>query len=147
MFMAGLTCSYVGIMSIPQMSTDDQALAPLGRGGQRARGAAPPVTHGLERGRQPRQLFPAVISLASNICSTLTMDDMQTIGRTRHYVIVCHDGRRIDVDAESMWPSGFVASSSGATVEVIGPRHLCVRRIASSEVRQVERENGAIWST
>jgi hypothetical protein len=26
------------------------------------------------------------------------MDDMQPIGPTRHYVIVCHDGGRIDVD-------------------------------------------------
>jgi hypothetical protein len=29
---------------------------------------------------------------------------MQPIGPTWHYVIDCHDGRRIDVDAESMWP-------------------------------------------
>jgi hypothetical protein len=34
------------------------------------------------------------------------MDGMQPIGPTRHYVIVCHDGGRIDVDAESMWPAG-----------------------------------------
>jgi hypothetical protein len=27
------------------------------------------------------------------------MDDLQPIGPTRHYVIVCHDGRTIDVDA------------------------------------------------
>jgi hypothetical protein len=44
------------------------------------------------------------------------MDDMTPLGPTRHYVIVCHDGRRIDVDA-------------------------------ASEVRQVEREDGPIWST
>jgi hypothetical protein len=32
--------------------------------------------------------------------------DLQPIGPTRRYVIVCYDGRRIDLDAESMWPSG-----------------------------------------
>jgi hypothetical protein len=74
------------------------------------------------------------------------MDDMQPIGPTRHYVIDCHDGRRIDVDAESMWPSGS-SLEFWATVDVIGPRHLCLRRIEVSEVRQVEREDGAIWST
>jgi hypothetical protein len=74
------------------------------------------------------------------------IDDLQPIGPTRHFVIVCHDGRRIDVDAESMWPRG-ASLEFWATVEVIGPRHLCVRRIASSEVRHVEREDGAIWST
>jgi hypothetical protein len=34
-----------------------------------------------------------------------------------------------------------------ATLDVIGPRQVCVRRIASSEVLQVEREDGAVWST
>jgi hypothetical protein len=40
--MARLTRSYVGIMSIPQMSNDDQALAPPGRGWPRCsrRGSA-----------------------------------------------------------------------------------------------------------
>jgi hypothetical protein len=33
-----------------------------------------------------------------------------------------------------------------ATLDVIGPRQVCVRRTAASEVRQVEREDGAIWS-
>jgi hypothetical protein len=33
-----------------------------------------------------------------------------------------------------------------ATLDVIGARRVCVRRIAASEVRQVEREDGAIWS-
>jgi hypothetical protein len=80
------------------------------------------------------------------MCSILEHDDLQPIGPTRHYVIVCHNGGRIDVDAESMWPRG-VCLEFWATVEVIGPRRLCVRRIASSEVRQVEREDGAIWST
>jgi hypothetical protein len=73
------------------------------------------------------------------------MDDLP-IGPTRRYVIVCHDGRRIDVDAESMWPAG-TCLEFWATVEVIGPRQVCVQRIAASEVRQVEREDGAIWST
>jgi hypothetical protein len=72
------------------------------------------------------------------------MDDMQPIGPSRHYVIACHDGRRIDVDAESMWPSGS-SLEFWATVEVIGPRQVCVRRIAASEVRRVEREDGAVW--
>jgi hypothetical protein len=44
---------------------------------------------------------------------------MQPIGSSRHYVIVCHDGRRIDVGAESMWPSGS-SLEFWATVEVIG---------------------------
>ena len=48
------------------------------------------------------------------------MDDMQPIGPTRHHVIVCHDGSRIDVDAESMWPAGSNLEF-WATVEVIGP--------------------------
>jgi hypothetical protein len=34
------------------------------------------------------------------------MDDMTPIGPTRHYVIVCHDDSRAEVDAESMWPAG-----------------------------------------
>jgi hypothetical protein len=72
------------------------------------------------------------------------MDDLP-IGPTRHHVIVCHDDRRIDVDAESMCPSGS-SLEFWATVEVIGPRHLCVRRMAASEVRQVEREESAIWT-
>jgi hypothetical protein len=91
------------------------------------------------------------------MCSPLDMDDMQPIGPTRHYVIVCRaeriisveevcDGSRIEVDADSMWPSGS-SLEFWATVEVIGPRHLCVRRIAASDVLQVEREDGAIWPT
>jgi hypothetical protein len=74
------------------------------------------------------------------------MDDMTPIAPFRRYVIVCHDGRRIDVDAEAMWLSD-VSLEFWATLDVIGPRHLCVRRIAASEVRRVEREDGAIWST
>jgi hypothetical protein len=74
------------------------------------------------------------------------MDDMTPLGPTRHYVIVCHDGGRIEVDAESMWPAG-PSLEFWATLEVIGPRQVCVRRIAASEVRQVEREDGAIsWT-
>ena len=68
---------------------------------------------------------------------------MQPIGPTRRYVIVCHDGGRIEVDAESMWPAG-PSLEFWATLDVIGPREVCVRRIASSEVRQVEREDGAV---
>jgi hypothetical protein len=71
------------------------------------------------------------------------MEDLP-IGPTRRYVIVCHDGRRIDVD-EAMWPSGSCLEF-WATLDVIGPRQVCVRRIAASEVQQVEREDGAIWS-
>jgi hypothetical protein len=37
--------------------------------------------------------------------------DLQPIGPTRHYVIICHDGSRIDVDAESMWLPGRAWSS------------------------------------
>jgi hypothetical protein len=73
------------------------------------------------------------------------MDDLQPIGPTRHYVIVFHDGRRIDVDAEAMWPAAS-SLEFWATVEVIGPRQVCVRRIAASEVKRVEREDGAVWS-
>jgi hypothetical protein len=76
----------------------------------------------------------------------LTIDDMTPIGPTRRYVIVCHDGNRIEVDAESMWPSGSCLEF-WATLDVIGHRQVCVRRIASSEVRQVEREDGAVWTT
>jgi hypothetical protein len=60
-------------------------------------------------------------------------------------VTVCHDGRRIDVDAEAMWPSD-ACLEFWATLDVIGPRQVCVRRIAASEVRQVERDDGAIWT-
>jgi hypothetical protein len=35
------------------------------------------------------------------------MDDLQPIGPARHYVIVCPDGRRIDVDAESVHPEAW----------------------------------------
>jgi hypothetical protein len=74
------------------------------------------------------------------------LDDLQPIGPTRHYVIVCHDGGRIDVDAESMWPAGSNLEF-WATLDVIGPRQVCVQRIETSEARQVEPEDGAIWST
>src|SRR4029450_4212728 len=73
------------------------------------------------------------------------MDDLP-IGPTRHYVIVCHDGGRIDVDAESMWPAG-AGLEFWANLEGIGPGQVCVRRIEAGEVRQVEREDGVIWST
>jgi hypothetical protein len=72
------------------------------------------------------------------------MDDLP-IGPTRRYVIVWRDGGRIEVDAESMWPAGSCLEF-WATLEVIGPRQVCVRRIASSEVQRVEREDGAIWT-
>jgi hypothetical protein len=75
-----------------------------------------------------------------------TMGDMTPIGPTRHYVIVCHDGRRIDVDAELMRPSG-PCLEFWATLDVIGPRQVCVQRVTASEVLQVEREDGAVWST
>jgi hypothetical protein len=71
---------------------------------------------------------------------------LQPIGPTRHYMIVCDDGRRIDIDAEAMWPTGSRQEFWG-TLDVIGPRQVCVRRIAASDVRQVEREDGAIWAT
>jgi hypothetical protein len=71
------------------------------------------------------------------------MDDMQPIGPTRHYVIVCHDGGRVEVDAESMWPARSCLEF-WATLDVIGPRQVCVRRIAASELRQVEREDGLL---
>jgi hypothetical protein len=73
------------------------------------------------------------------------MDDMTPIGPTRRYVIVCHDGSSVEVDAESMRPVGSCLEFC-ATLDVIGPRQVCVRRIAASEVRQVEREDGAIWT-
>jgi hypothetical protein len=61
-------------------------------------------------------------------------------------VIVGHDGGRIDVDAESMWPAGS-SLEFWATLDVIGLRQVCVRRIAASEVLEVEREDGAVWTT
>jgi hypothetical protein len=48
------------------------------------------------------------------------MDDMTPIGPTRHYVIVCHDGSSVEVDAESMWPTGSCLEF-WATLDVIGP--------------------------
>jgi hypothetical protein len=45
-----------------------------------------------------------------------------------------------------MWPSG-PSLEFWATGEVIGPRQVCLRRVAASEVRQVDREDGAIWPT
>jgi hypothetical protein len=68
-----------------------------------------------------------------------------SVARTAETTIVCHDGGGIDVDAESMWPVGS-SLEFWATLEAIGPRQVCVRRIAASEVRQVEREDGAVWS-
>jgi hypothetical protein len=59
--------------------------------------------------------------------------------------IVCHDGGRIDVGAESMWPARSCLEFL-ATLEVIGPRQVCVQRIGASDVRRVEREDGAIWT-
>jgi hypothetical protein len=44
-----------------------------------------------------------------------------------------------------MWPAGSCLEF-WATLDVIRLRQVCVRRIAASEVRQVEREDGAIWS-
>ena len=43
------------------------------------------------------------------------------IGPTRHYVIVCTDGRRIHVDAESMWQTG-ACLEFWVTLDVIGLR-------------------------
>jgi hypothetical protein len=74
------------------------------------------------------------------------MDDMTPLGPTRHYVIVCHDGRRIDVDADSMLAHRVVPGVLGHP-GCHRTRQVCVRRIAASEVRQVEREDGPIWST
>jgi hypothetical protein len=51
------------------------------------------------------------------------MNDMTPIGPTRHYLIICHDGRRVDVDAEAMWPAG-ASLEFWATVEVMGPRQV-----------------------
>jgi hypothetical protein len=50
------------------------------------------------------------------------MDDLP-IGPTRHYVIVCHDGHRIDADAGSVWPAGSCLEF-WATLDVIGPREV-----------------------
>jgi hypothetical protein len=69
------------------------------------------------------------------------MDDPESIGPTRHYVIVCYDGCRIEVDAEAMWLAGSCLEF-GATLDVIGPRLVCVRRIAASEVRQRGQATG-----
>jgi hypothetical protein len=55
-------------------------------------------------------------------------------------------GGRIDVDAESMWPAGSCLEF-WAAVRFIGSQQVCVQRIAASEVRQVERDDGAIWAT
>jgi hypothetical protein len=41
------------------------------------------------------------------------MDNDLPIGPTRYYVIVCRDGRKVEVDAESMWPAGSPGRSSG----------------------------------
>jgi hypothetical protein len=32
-------------------------------------------------------------------------------------------------------------------MDVIGPRQVCELRMAASEVRQLEREDGAVWLT
>jgi hypothetical protein len=47
-----------------------------------------------------------------------------------------------------MWPTGS-RLEFWATLDVIGPRpqQVCVRRIAASAVRRVERDDGAIWWT
>lgn len=50
------------------------------------------------------------------------------------------------MDVESMWP-GRSSFEFWVTLDVIAPRQVCVQRIAGSEVRQVEREGGAVWST
>ncbi|MEP6526769.1 MAG: hypothetical protein ABJA86_06355 [Nocardioidaceae bacterium] len=57
------------------------------------------------------------------------MDDMQPIGPTRRYVIVCHDVRRIQVDAEAMWPGRVVPRVLGNR-GCHRSRQVCVRRIA-----------------
>jgi hypothetical protein len=44
-----------------------------------------------------------------------------------------------------MWPAGSCLEF-WTTLEIIGPRQVCVLRIASSEVKRVAREDGAIWS-
>ena len=67
------------------------------------------------RARRHPLIYAAIRPSVSTGTSVLPwIMDLQPIGPTRHYVIACHDGGRIDVAAESMW-------SAGSSLGVLGP--------------------------
>ncbi len=65
--------------------------------------------------------------------------------RTRRYTITYRDGRRVEVDAEGMWPV-FGALEFVVTVAVVGmPQQVVAQRVPVGAVASVEREDGAVW--
>jgi len=64
---------------------------------------------------------------------------------TRRYTITYVDGRRVDVDAEGMWPTPTCVEFL-VTVAVVGiPRHVVAQRVMLVELASVERADGAVW--
>ena len=64
---------------------------------------------------------------------------------TRRYTITYRSGRRVDVDAEGMWPTPTCVEFM-VTVAVVGiPRHVVAQRVMLAELASVEREDGAVW--
>ncbi|MGI8613172.1 MAG: hypothetical protein ACR2KL_04395, partial [Nocardioidaceae bacterium] len=70
------------------------------------------------------------------------MLDLKPLLPTHRYRIELIDGARIDVDAEGMWPTATTLEW-WITVSVIGlPRLVCAQRCRTSEVVNVERDDG-----
>ncbi len=64
---------------------------------------------------------------------------------TRRYTITYRDGRRVQVDAEGLWPSPTCVEFM-VTVAVVGiPRHVVAQRVMLAELESVKREDGAVW--
>jgi hypothetical protein len=105
------------------------------------------TTESLARVRQPK---PRVGVACSNLKAPLSASPLR-----RGTPCPCagrHDLSVKDIPSRLLEsnrrPTHYESSLKfSATLDVIGSRQLCVRRIAASEVRQVAREDGAIWST
>ncbi|MBA2456332.1 MAG: hypothetical protein H0V48_07330 [Nocardioidaceae bacterium] len=81
------------------------------------------------------------------VCGPLA-DFLRTNSRvsTRRYTITYRSGRRVDVDAEGMWPTATCLEFV-VTVAVVGiPRPVVARRVMLGEVASVERADGVVWS-
>ncbi|CAN5537573.1 hypothetical protein BH18ACT8_BH18ACT8_16330 [soil metagenome] len=71
---------------------------------------------------------------------------MRSCCNLRRYTVTYRDGRRVQVDAEGMWPTTPTCVEFLVTVAVVGiPRHVVAQRVMLVELASVEREDGAVW--
>jgi hypothetical protein len=63
---------------------------------------------------------------------------------TRRYTVTYGSGRRVNLDAEGMWPTSTCVEFL-VTVTVVGiPRHVVVQRVMLADLAAVERDDGAV---